>query len=81
MSFTANDLSSPEQFGLSLLAKGNAVCQAKFQKSVQSVLTETPRLTLQPNHRTRLLKKRKVLQDIKNTLERDMNVDSDMVVL
>ena len=59
------------------------MCQAKFQKSVQHVLSETPKskLVLKPNHRKRLFEKRKVLREVKNTMGRDMNADSDMLVL
>ena len=59
------------------------VCQAKFQKSVQHVLSEIPKskLVLKPNHRKRLFEKQKVLREVKNTMDRDMNADSDMLVL
>ena len=83
ISFSPNELSTPERFGSTLLAKGNSVCQAKYHKSVQTVLAETPRsrLVSKQNHRTRLFQKRKVLREIKNTVEKDMNTDSDMLVL
>ena len=83
LSFNVDELSTPQTFGSALLAKGNEVCQAKFQKSVQNVLTQTPRsgMISKPNHRTRLFQRRNVLREIKNTVERDMHGDSDMVVL
>ena len=83
LTFTPNELATPERFGSTLIAKADQVCQEKFQKPVQTVLTETPRsrLVTQPNHRTRLHEKRKILREIKNTPEKDMHTDSDMVVL
>ena len=59
------------------------MCQAKFQKSVQTVLTETPRsrMVLRPKRPTQLFEKRKVLRYIKNTIERDINANGETVVL
>ena len=83
ITFTPDDLSSPKQFGSTLLAKGNAICQAKYQASVQEVLVETPssKLVSKPNHRLCLSEKRNILREIKNTVQNEMNTDSDMLVL
>ena len=56
------------------------MCQAKYGTSVQAVLVDIPssKLVSKPNHRTRLSEKRK---EIKNTIQNEINTDSDMLVL
>ena len=52
-------------------------------RSLFKRITETPqsRLVSQLNHRTQLFEKRKILLEVNNAVERDMNADSDIVVL
>ena len=82
ISFSPEDISTPKQFGSKLLNEANSIYKTHFQKSVQQVITETPRsrLTSKPRHIQRQ-SKRQILKDIKNSIESEMNTEGDMLVL
>ena len=76
-------MSSLAQSGSKLLEQANSVSQSHFQKPIQQVLEETPRskLVTKPINKIRLSQKRKILHEIKNEIENDMNADGDALVL
>ncbi len=81
ITFRPDDLSSPAQFGSKLLEDANSVSQSPFQKPIQQVLEETPRskLVITPNGKRRLSEKRKLLREIKNEIESNMNAGDTLV--
>ena len=83
ISFTPEDLSSPENFGSKLLREANSISQAKFKKSIQQVIEETPksRLASPTNSRARQTQKRQILREIKEVIQSDMNENADKLVL
>ena len=83
INFTPQDLSNSIQFGSKLLKEADSICQTQFQKSVQQVIEETPRSSLitKPNCRVRQIRKRRILREIKENIQSDMNTDGDMLVL
>ena len=53
ISFTPEDLSSPENFASKLLREANSISQAKFKKSIQQVIEETPKSRLEQSAKKR----------------------------
>ena len=83
ITFSPEDMKTPENFGAQLLAESNKLTKATYQKSVQDVIHETPKshLVRKPTNKQRKSEKRKVLRDVRNTMQDDMNKEADPLVL
>ena len=83
ITFSPEDMKTPENFGAQLLAESNKLTKATYQKSGQDVIHESPKshLVRKPTNKQRKSEKRKVLRDVRNTMQDDMNKEADSLVL
>lgn len=75
ITFNRKDLSSPTQCGRKALKQLDAICQENFHKSIQTVLTETPRskLVLKPSSQTRQSERRRIVRATKGAIQQSMD--------
>ena len=76
--FSPSDMATPTNFGTRLLAESNTLAKTVFQQSVQQIVEQT-KLVKKPTYNEKK-DKRKILRDMKNTIENDMNKDGPSVV-
>ena len=83
ISFTEKDLSCSSQFGRKALKELNAICKESFKKSVQDVITETPKSNLvrKTSSTERLQQKRQMEKQIRDTIQKEYNENGDSIVL
>ena len=79
ISFNERDLSSASNFGKKALKELNSICENQFNKSAQTVITETPqsKLIAKPSSADRLSEKRKLVKETKKIIQQSMD-DSTM---
>lgn len=70
ISFTKTELSSPSEFGRKALKELNAISKQTFNKSIQDVITETPRSKLvhKPNSTERKKQRQEMEKQIRVTI-------------
>ena len=81
--FSEGQLSTPTQFCSKLLKDADSICRTNFHTSIEQAIEATPqsRLIVKRDSKMRLAGKRKILREIKQSMESDMNAAGDVLVL
>ena len=80
ISFNEQDLSSASNLGKKALKELNVICEHQFKKSVQVVLSETPKSKLIKKP-SRLSEKRKTVRETKKAIQQAMDDSSTSTVM
>ena len=83
ISFTENDLSDPKKFAMKVMKESDRISKTCFQQPVQDIISTTPQTGLQKKTSSaeRQASKRKVLRDVKNTIQESMDENAPSLVL
>ena len=83
ISFTENELSDPKKFAMKVMKESDRISKTHFQQPAKDVISATPQTGLQKKTSSaeRLASKRKVLRDVKNTMQESMDENAPSLVL
>jgi len=83
ITFSPGDLSTPQQFGSNLLTEANSLTKHTFNKPVTDMIEQTPKSQLikKPSSSQQLKQKRNILQEMKQSIQNEMDENGDTVVL
>ena len=83
INFSQSDFSTPASFGKTLLKEANKISKSTFDMPINSLIAETPqsKLVKQPTKKEQNRVRRRILCELKDNIEEEMNQASDSLFL